>query len=955
MKAKKAIALLSIFMLGMDSTSVIPAVLAAEKTAPDQSEKIVKETEENSYFHLKYNGSEQKVSLPNGAELHLKGWKDEKKEVIIAEYQLLEEEKDPEVTKLEIKVSQEAEAKEYKINSEEVLLIRTDTADAYEWEKVVPVDLAPSQITVAENENGSSIEQEIVTDEWGTILKREEPVFYMTTEKGEKSIISEEEYNTLNEVNEETSETEKENEEEAGKVEDEILEEDESEKKEEADVEKEVESDAETEKEENKESTNESTEAEVSEEKDIVEKKEEEKKEEAEIQSFQAKAAAPSIIYSTHIQTYGWSTNSKNGKTSGTEGEKKRLESIKIQTTGIDGLGVTYSTHVQSSGWTPFVSNGNESGTVGKAKRLEAIKISLTGTQSAKYDVYYRVHAETYGWLDWAKNGEPAGTSSLAKRLEAIQIVLVKKGAAAPGKTNRPYVEGPSNDNPNPSVTPLVSYQAYVEGVGWQSPVSNGEPAGTQGSRKKIEAIRMNIQNIAGLGIEYSTHMQSAGWMNWQSGPSVSGTAGSGKRMEALKIKLTGNMASNYDVFYRVHSQTLGWLGWAKNGEPAGTEGYGYRAEAVEIKVLPKNSGFNQEGTAFQKNDPATIVFSSHVQQKGWLPEVTNGKVTGTTGQALRMEALKVTLKDSQYAGSISYRTHVQSMGWTNEVTNGAIGGTVGKGKRMEAIEIRLTGEIAKHYDIYYRVHAQSYGWLGWAKNGMPAGTEGLAKRLESIEIRLVAKGKEAPNVSEDGAFKKEEKKVIFLDPGHGGSDTGANYYGVNEKTLNIQVAEKVRKNLEAAGFVVIMSRTTDTYVDHKTERSKMANNSGADIFISLHHNAMPNNSNVTGIETFYYEYDPDWPPAINGSMHNDPNRLKQSAALAKAVQSSLISSTGAVDRKVQRETFAVLRETSLPAILVELGFMSNQNELNKLTTDSYQNLLAKSLTNGVLNYYKNK
>ena len=71
--------------------------------------------------------------------------------------------------------------------------------------------------------------------------------------------------------------------------------------------------------------------------------------------------------------------------------------------------------------------------------------------------------------------------------------------------------------------------------------------------------------------------------------------------------------------------------------------------------------------------------------------------------------------------------------------------GTSGEAKRLEGIQIYLTGEMAKHYDVYYRVHAQTYGWLDWAKNGVMAGTSGLAKRLEGIKIVLVPKGGKAP------------------------------------------------------------------------------------------------------------------------------------------------------------------------------------------------------------------
>lgn len=93
---------------------------------------------------------------------------------------------------------------------------------------------------------------------------------------------------------------------------------------------------------------------------------------------------------------------------------------------------------------------------------------------------------------------------------------------------------------------------------------------------------------------------------------------------------------------------------------------------------------------------------------------------------------------------SVSYRTHVQTYGWQDYVSNGAMSGTEGQAKRLEGINIKLDNQ---EYEggITYRTHVQTYGWLGWAKNGEPAGTEGYAKRLEAIEVLLVEKGNEAP------------------------------------------------------------------------------------------------------------------------------------------------------------------------------------------------------------------
>ncbi|WP_428985243.1 GBS Bsp-like repeat-containing protein [Streptococcus suis] len=194
---------------------------------------------------------------------------------------------------------------------------------------------------------------------------------------------------------------------------------------------------------------------------------------------------------------------------------------------------------------------------------------------------------------------------------------------------------------------------------------------------------------------------------------------------------------------------------------------------------------------------------------------------------------------------------------------------------------------------------------------------------------------------------------TVYIDPGHGGRDSGASYGGVHEKNLALSVSNKLRENLLKYGINVLMTRTGDYDVDFKTERSRMTNASNADLFISIHFNATGAGvSNATGIETYWYQYDPKYQPKINKEMHNNPTRLAESEILANKVQESLIKETGAVNRGVRRETFAVLRETAIPAILVELGFMDNPSELQVIKQDSYHTRLAKALAQGVMNWY---
>lgn len=312
--------------------------------------------------------------------------------------------------------------------------------------------------------------------------------------------------------------------------------------------------------------------------------------------------------YTTHIQSYGWSYSCKeagdwetDGAISGSLGLSKRLEGIKITVDGSDNLGIRYKTHIQSYGWeSSWKSDGAMSGTSGESKRLEAIMIELTGTEAKNYDVYYRVHAQTYGWLGWAKNGEKAGTAGQGKRLEAIQIIVVPKGTAPSGIIGYSYIEvGKSADNG--TMDGAINYSTHVQTYGDQSYVYDGSVSGTFGESKRLEGIRINVNNdMLGYegGVRYTTHVQTYGWQgdpdgdgsDWKTNGAMSGTSGESKRLEAICIELYGDVAEHYDVYYRVHSQTFGWLGWASNGEPAGTAGYSKRLEGIQIVILPKGS-----------------------------------------------------------------------------------------------------------------------------------------------------------------------------------------------------------------------------------------------------------------------------------------------------------------------------------------------------------------------------
>lgn len=307
------------------------------------------------------------------------------------------------------------------------------------------------------------------------------------------------------------------------------------------------------------------------------------------------KSTKMSVSYIVHCQDYGWEEEwKKDGQTSGTVGESKRLEAIQIKLpNGVSGS-IEYRTHIQDIGWEKnWSKNGEKSGTEGQCKRLEAIQIRLTGEVAENYDVYYSVHAENFGWLGWAKNGEEAGTAGYGYRLEAIKIQLVTKGDKAP------ELIGTIKEAMKAR---LVGYQTHVQDYGTQAYVYDGAMAGTEGECKRMESIRMKLPSSVNSSIQYRSHVQDIGWeKNWASNGSLSGTTGQCKRLEAIQIKLSGDVAKNYDVYYRVHAQDYGWLAWAKNGESSGTEGYAKRLEAIEVRLVPKGTTPNLPASANEK------------------------------------------------------------------------------------------------------------------------------------------------------------------------------------------------------------------------------------------------------------------------------------------------------------------------------------------------------------------
>ena len=158
--------------------------------------------------------------------------------------------------------------------------------------------------------------------------------------------------------------------------------------------------------------------------------------------------------------------------------------------------------------------------------------------------------------------------------------------------------------------------------------------------------------------------------------------------------------------------------------------------ETTELPKTESTSETEEKPDEEPKKEPS-ICYTTHIQDIGWQNQVKDGEMAGTEGQAKRLEAIKITLKDLSGV-KIKYQTHIQDIGWQDWKYDGTLAGTEGQSKRLEAIKIEL--EENDKYSIMYRVHIQDIGWQDWRYDGEKAGTEGQSKRLEAIQIKIVEK-----------------------------------------------------------------------------------------------------------------------------------------------------------------------------------------------------------------------
>jgi N-acetylmuramoyl-L-alanine amidase len=187
-------------------------------------------------------------------------------------------------------------------------------------------------------------------------------------------------------------------------------------------------------------------------------------------------------------------------------------------------------------------------------------------------------------------------------------------------------------------------------------------------------------------------------------------------------------------------------------------------------------------------------------------------------------------------------------------------------------------------------------------------------------------------------SIPQHAKPLIILDAGHGGSDEGAKVHFFQEKKITLSTVLLLKKQLEDMGYRIILTRSRDVYIPlHR--RVSIANRTRAVLFVSVHYNASQSKE-ARGVEVFYCSGQDTW-------------RTQASKKLASAILSQLVTQTQAESRGVKAGNFHVIRETEMPAVLVEAGFITNFDERSSLRDKSYLEKIAKGIAAGIDKYLK--
>ena len=381
------------------------------------------------------------------------------------------------------------------------------------------------------------------------------------------------------------------------------------------------------------------------------------------------------IEYQAHVQNIGWQGYNFDGNTAGTTGRSLSVEGIKIKGINVpNGVKIKYKAHVQNIGWQNWVTEGQLAGTTGQSLRIEGIEILLDSSDD--YTLMYRAHVQNIGWQPWKTDGELAGTTGQNLGIEALEIKIVPKVEKA-------------SINVESNIKDIYYSDTEISVSGWKMANVADSNLVVTFNEEKIEDINYTKRtDVINNVIKYGTKLQNP-------------TPGFN-----FKIDISNLETGTYPLKIELKNK------------------YG-----KVLKTYEKEINIDRE---------IHVTYKSHIQNVGWQNYKMDGALSGTTGNGLGIQCIKIEKINLPETINLKYQVHVQNVGWKSWEKEGKEAGTMGQDLNLEAIRIKLEG--TEEYSITYRVHVGNVGWQAWCYDGETAGTETESKRIEAIEIKIVPK-----------------------------------------------------------------------------------------------------------------------------------------------------------------------------------------------------------------------
>lgn len=320
--------------------------------------------------------------------------------------------------------------------------------------------------------------------------------------------------------------------------------------------------------------------------------------------------------------------------------------------------------------------------------------------------------------------------------------------------------------------------------------------------------------------------------------------------------------------------------------------------------------------------------------QTGWVNSAyVTTKVSKEEDQSATVEANVLNVREnpslsSKVVGQLKLGTqiiiHEESPGWTRIVSSSGVQGWVYDYYISKNVRSNHRSSPSKtNVNLIERNQKTNNGSLAQSPAKLSP-SSGIHIAVQSVKTWLTQNRSEPLR-----------GKTIVLDPGHGGKDDGTTspFTGTHEKTLTLATAKVVQAKLEDAGAHVVMTRTTDTFIPLQ-QRADISNQNHADAFISFHYNDS-NDPSVNGLVDFYYQKTRD-------------------NSLATDILNEVGKATGLQDNGTRFDNLDVLRNNSQPCTLIELGFVSNQQDDSVVESTNYRNKVAQGVLNGLIDYFSN-